>query len=56
MFTKKNTLKEIMTDPRIAPYADRFVVGLDLTQAPFYGSTIEEISRQRIFHGYSLLG
>ena len=55
MFTRKNTLKEIMTDPRIAPYADRFIVGLDLKQAPFYGSTIEEISRQRIFHGYSLL-
>ena len=36
MFTRKNTLKEIMTDPRIAPYADRFVVGLDLKQAPFY--------------------
>ncbi len=55
MFTRKNTLKEIMTDPRIAPYADRFVAGLDLEPAPFYEMTIEEISRQRIFHGYSML-
>jgi len=55
MFTKKNSLKDIMTDSRIAPYADRVVVGLDLTQAPFYETTIEELSRQHMFHGYTLL-
>ena len=55
MFTKKNTLKEIMTDSRIAPYADRFVVGLDLPKTPFYEMTIEEMSRNRFFHGYTLL-
>ena len=55
MFTKKNSLKDIMTDSRIAPYADRIVVGLDLTETPFYEMTIEELSRQHIFHGYTLL-
>ena len=55
MFTRKNTLKEIVTDPRIKPYADRIVVGLDLSQTPFYEMTIEELSRQRMFHGYTLL-
>ena len=43
MFTRKNTLKEIVTDPRIKPYADRIVVGLDLSQTPFYEMTIEEL-------------
>ena len=47
MFTKNNTLKSIMTDPRIAPYADRFVVGLDLKKTPFYEMTIDELSKQQ---------
>ncbi len=55
MFTKNNSLKDIMTDSRIAPYADRVVVGLDLSEAPFYETTIRELAAQHMFHGYTLL-
>ena len=55
MFTKKNTIRDVMTDPKIAPYAPLFVTKTDLTQHPMYTMSFEELSRYRMFHGYSLL-
>ena len=47
--------RRFIMNPRIAPYADRFVVGLDLKKTPFYEMTIDELSKQHIFYGYSML-
>lgn len=48
-------MQEILTDPQMEPYASYFVSKMDLTQHPIYQMTIEEISENRLFHGYSLL-
>ena len=55
MFTKKNTFRELVTDPRLAPYAGHFISGQDLTEFPFYEMTVEEISRRHYIYGYLLL-
>lgn len=55
MFNKNNTLKEISQNPVLAPYADKFVAGLDLSGSPFFEKTIYELSAAHIFYGYSLL-
>lgn len=55
MFTKKNTLQEVMENPKNAPYASLFVTKADLTQHPMYKMSFEELSKCRMFHGYSLL-
>lgn len=55
MFTEKNTLKEIMEHPLLAPIAPYFVENVDWSKEQMYEMTIEEIHKNRISNGYALL-